>query len=272
MRPVGDVLVAAEERRVEDRRPELADASADVRTVVTAVRLATDDGRGRNVPVGQCALTHPIVDRERTTGQDHRAVDFVGHQLDVRDPVFAGGVFRRELGDQTQIPVRFGLFGGEPRLVALKDREITCAAAERSLEDGGLHAGQIEESAVARWDHAHDVVGQVDVVPRAHRGEFESRAQRVDGVGHRIVIEGHFERDRVAAELRANGRLQILLGERDRKADRVVREGDRVVDDFADLGGDCVHFGVGEEGLGGDHGKLGRDPREVDQGGYHVLV
>ena len=76
-------------RGVEDRRRDLADAAAEA-----GLELAVDDHRRLEEALRRGALAGRAVERERRAGRDQLAVDEVGDELDVVDPVRVAAVDR----------------------------------------------------------------------------------------------------------------------------------------------------------------------------------
>ena len=83
VRLVDDVLVAAEEDGIEDRRTELAHAATDVDRVLFARKLAADDGTVVLVALVERPAPDDLVDGECFARHDHRSIDRVCHEVDV---------------------------------------------------------------------------------------------------------------------------------------------------------------------------------------------
>ena len=224
MRLVRHDLVAAEVDGVEDRRAELADATAHVDGFLLAGELAAHDGAVVEEALLQCASADEVVDREGLTRPDDRVVDEVGHEVDVVGPIHSRLV-GRELRDLVQLPVRLGHLGGERRRCVEDDRELALTRASRRFLDGGGDCLGIDRRPVlVRYQDDLVVLGQaadvllravgdlVVLVPileivddgrlpvRVLRGEFQIGARRLDQRSEDRVVERELDRGRISLD------------------------------------------------------------------------
>ena len=127
MRSVLDELDPGEERRVEQRRRDLADPSPD-----GVLEPAVEDLRRGDEPLLFRALAEGSVERELLPGEDDRPIEQLGGPLDVRHARRAAGVVGREFGHELANPKLLGGLRGECRL---GDREAGSVRSRSEVAD-----------------------------------------------------------------------------------------------------------------------------------------
>ena len=109
------------ERVVEERRRRLTDPAAD-----RGQHERADDLLALEKPALRRARADDVVEREDLARLDDRAVDEVGHQVDVVDAVRRGLAHLRRVRDQ---------FLPDPELLRLGGRQVGVAGAELDVSD-----------------------------------------------------------------------------------------------------------------------------------------
>ena len=158
------------ERVVEERGRRLADAAADRRED----ERADDFGSFEEAPLGG-ARADDAVEREDLARLDHGAVDEVGHQVDVVDPVRGRHAHLRRVRDELLADPEGFRLGGRQIRRARGERQLGDAAFLDSGLDGGRDLVRREvESRLGRRDAHH--VPLHDETARCGRARSTCRA------------------------------------------------------------------------------------------------
>ena len=153
VRPLED-RQAELERVVEERRRRLADAAADRRQHERA-----DDHLPLQEPALGRALADDVVEGERLAGLDQRAVDEVGHQMHVVDPVRGRLAHLRRVRDELLADAERLCLRRRQLGVALAELDGCDVIAVRSLRDGDDDPRRVDVAPGPRRNHVHAVAG-----------------------------------------------------------------------------------------------------------------
>ena len=165
---------------VEDGRRDLADTATEA-----CLQFSVDDHRGLEEALLDRALSGCAVEGEGRAGRDQLAVDQVGHELDVVDPVRVAAVNRLVGADRSGDPHRPRVIGRALRLL-LPDHELRGAGSgtARRREHASGRARDVEHDARLSGHDANPSVrvdGEARVLGSAVDGPLQLREVAVRG-------------------------------------------------------------------------------------------